>query len=142
MELEGGITKERVRLRTNLEMRLAREACFKRDDYTCRSCGQHGGRLNAHHVWPFQRFPEWMYETWNLVTLCRHCHDEFHKAAGGHVKLAIGPFPGFIRQEEVKEAAAAYSTHAHKIQENVGIRYSSKVSATLNRFSVQPQFLG
>lgn len=89
---KGGITPDRVRLRTSLDMKLARECCFERDNYTCRSCGHHGGRLNAHHVWPFQRFPEWKFEVWNLVTLCKRCHDAFHKAAGGHVRVAIGPF--------------------------------------------------
>jgi transposase-like protein len=108
---KGGITPDRIRLRTSLElrasldMRLAREACFERDDYTCRSCGQRGAKLNAHHVWPSQRFPDWKYEVWNLVTLCKRCHDEFHKAAGGHVRMAIGPF--FSKTGEVRESPAA-----------------------------------
>ena len=89
---KGGITREQMRKRQSMHMRDARNACFERDDYTCRTCGQRGGKLNAHHVWPFQRFPELMYEVSNLVTLCKKCHDEFHKAAGGHVKIAIGPF--------------------------------------------------
>jgi 5-methylcytosine-specific restriction endonuclease McrA len=49
-------------------------------------------RRNAHHVWPFQRFPDWKYEVWNLLTLCKRCHDAFHNAAGGYVRIAIGPF--------------------------------------------------
>lgn len=89
---KGGVTPDNVRLRTSLDMKLARECCFERDNYTCRSCGKRGGKLNAHHIWPFQRFPDWKFEVWNLVTLCRHCHDAFHKAAGGHVRVAIGPF--------------------------------------------------
>jgi transposase len=89
---KGGITGERRRQRLSMYMRDAREACFRRDDYTCRACGQRGGKLNAHHVWPFQRFPELKYEVSNLVTLCRKCHDAFHKAAGGPVKVALGPF--------------------------------------------------
>jgi transposase len=89
---KGGITGERRRQRLSMYMRDAREACFRRDDYTCRACGQHGGKLNAHHVWPFQRFPELKYEVSNLVTLCRKCHDAFHQAAGGPVKVALGPF--------------------------------------------------
>jgi transposase-like protein len=101
---KGGITPDRVRLRTSLDMKLARECCFERDNYTCRSCGQHGGKLNAHHVWPFQRFPEWKYEVWNLLTLCRRCHDAFHKAAGGPVRMAIGPF--FSKTDEVRESRA------------------------------------
>lgn len=103
---KGGITKEQVRLRTNLEMKLAREACFTRDDYTCRCCKQRGGKLNAHHVWPFQRFPQWKYEVWNLVTLCKPCHHKFHMAAGGPVHIAIGPF--FHDKGQVREQPAYY----------------------------------
>lgn len=89
---KGGITREQQRRRGSLYMRLAREACFERDDYTCRSCGEKGGTLNAHHIWPFQRFPDRMYDVNNLLTLCEACHTAFHKAVGGHVKVAIGPF--------------------------------------------------
>lgn len=89
---KGGISRENMRLRLSMYMRNARKACFERDDYTCRSCKQRGGKLNAHHVWPFQRWQEWRYELWNLVTLCKLCHDNWHKSAGGHVKVAIGPF--------------------------------------------------
>jgi transposase-like protein len=103
---KGGITPERVSQRTNLEARLAREACFKRDDYACRCCQQRGGKLNAHHVWPFQRFPQWKYEVWNLVTLCKACHDGFHKAAGGPVHVAIGPF--FTDWTQVREQPGVY----------------------------------
>jgi len=103
---KGGKHRENLRLRLSMYMRDARAACFDRDDYTCRSCGQRGGRLNAHHVWPFQRFPEWKYEVWNLVTLCRPCHIAFHKAAGGPVRIAIGPF--FSKTYEVREPSAAY----------------------------------
>lgn len=89
---KGGITPSRIRERTSLLMKLAREACFRRDGYQCRVCGSLGGTLNAHHVWPFHRFPELKYDVRNLMTLCKQCHDQFHKAAGGHVRVAIGPF--------------------------------------------------
>jgi len=89
---KGGITPDQVRLRVSLAMKLARERCFERDDYTCRSCGVRGGKLNAHHIWPFQRFPDWKFEVWNLLTLCKRCHGAFHDAAGGPVRIAIGPF--------------------------------------------------
>jgi transposase len=89
---KGGITGRQHQQRASLYMRLAREACFERDDYTCRVCRSRGGKLNAHHIWPFQRFPERMYDVTNLITLCKGCHIAFHKAAGGPVKIAIGPF--------------------------------------------------
>lgn len=89
---KGGITGEQIRKRNSMLMAEARRACFARDNYTCKACNQSGGKLNAHHIWPFHRFPEKMYDVNNLVTLCKCCHDDFHKAAGGHVKIAIGPF--------------------------------------------------
>lgn len=103
---KGGISGQQRLDRGSFQMRLAREACFKRDDYTCRCCQQRGGKLNAHHVWPFQRFPQWKYEVWNLVTLCKACHDGFHKAAGGHVHIAIGPF--FTDRTQVREQPSVY----------------------------------
>ncbi|MGP8033770.1 MAG: HNH endonuclease [Steroidobacteraceae bacterium] len=103
---KGGITADRVRLRASLDMKIARESCFERDGYACRCCGERGGKLNAHHIWPFQRFPEWRYEVWNLLTLCKRCHDAFHQAAGGSVRMAIGPF--FAEQTEVREDHGEY----------------------------------
>lgn len=106
---KGGVTPDRVRLRVSLDMKLAREYCFERDDYTCRSCGTRGGKLNAHHIWPFQKFPEWKFEVWNLITLCKHCHDAFHKAAGGPVRVAIGPFfAEKQKRDEVREPVVSY----------------------------------
>jgi len=105
---KGGITPDRVRLRISLDMKLAREACFKRDDYTCRDCGQRGGKLNAHHIWPFQSYPQLKFEVSNLLTLCKRCHDAFHKAAGGHVHPTIGPFLPPRKKYEVRESPAMY----------------------------------
>lgn len=50
-------------------------------------------------------FPEWKYEVWNLLTLCKRCHDAFHNAAGGAVRMAIGPF--FSDTNEVRESPAS-----------------------------------
>lgn len=117
---KGGLTPEQMRRRGSVEMRIAREACFERDDYTCRMCKQRGGRLNAHHIYPFHRHPERQFDPKNLMTLCADCHNRFHKSAGGHVKPAYGPFfpeegsEDWARDsarslgDEVKEAPACY----------------------------------
>jgi len=105
---KGEITSDRVRLRISLDMKLAREARFKRDDYPCRDCGHRGGKLNAHHIRPFQSFPELRFEVANLLTLCRQCHDSFHKANGGPVHAVIGPFLPARKKFEVRESPAIY----------------------------------
>lgn len=45
---KGGVTPDRVRLRTSLDMKLARECCFERDDYTCRTWSGRPARCENH----------------------------------------------------------------------------------------------
>ncbi len=51
-----------------------RVAVFQRDGYTCRDCGQKGGRLQAHHVKPYKAYPELRHVLDNGLTLCVPCH--------------------------------------------------------------------
>ena len=51
-----------------------REKVFKRDNYTCRICGEYGGKLNAHHSKSFSEYPKLRYRVKNGITLCEDCH--------------------------------------------------------------------
>lgn len=70
---------ENMRIRNSLEYRNWRDAVFKRDRYTCRVCGQHGGKLNAHHIKHFAQYPELRLEVMNGITLCYDCHHAVHR---------------------------------------------------------------
>jgi len=59
-----------------------RSSIFQRDDYTCQACGVRGGRLAGHHIRPWKYFEADRFKTWNLVTLCKSCHQEFHATFG------------------------------------------------------------
>ena len=69
---KGGISSINTRIRHSKEYRLWREAVFIRDDFTCRFCGQRGGRLNADHIKPFSKGGESTKD--NLQTLCSDCN--------------------------------------------------------------------
>lgn len=71
---KGGITPINVQIRHSVEYKLWRESVFKRDNYTCRGCGEVGGRLNADHIKPFAWFPELRFAIDNGQTLCIPCH--------------------------------------------------------------------
>lgn len=49
-----------------------RRSVFERDDFTCRYCGERGGRLECDHVTPVARGGG--HEDANLVTACRTCN--------------------------------------------------------------------
>lgn len=51
---------------------------YKRDNYTCQSCWQYSGKLNAHHIMPYRAYPELRVELSNGITLCDFCHRTFH----------------------------------------------------------------
>lgn len=61
------------------EYKLWRASVFKRDDYTCQTCGVRGVKLNAHHKKAYALFPELRYSLQNGVTLCETCHKALHR---------------------------------------------------------------
>ena len=66
------------RQKNNLKHRAWRIEIFKRDDYICQICGQHGGKLEAHHIKSFKEYESLRYVNSNGVTLCKKCHKEIH----------------------------------------------------------------
>lgn len=71
---QGGLTSVSERLRKTSAYAIWRTHVFTRDDYTCQSCGERGGRLHADHELPFALFPELRLEILNGRTLCVPCH--------------------------------------------------------------------
>lgn len=73
---------ERIKQRKYPEYLTWRKAVYESDDYTCHCCGEHGGKINAHHLKGFAEYPELRTDVSNGVTLCYTCHKEFHRIYG------------------------------------------------------------
>jgi len=61
--------------------RHLRGVILRRDGYMCQQARRYGRRVAAdtvHHVFPRELFPEYQWESWNLVSLCRAEHDAMH----------------------------------------------------------------
>jgi len=58
-----------------------RTSVFKRDKYRCANCGKKGD-LEAHHINSFADNVKGRFERANGITLCRVCHELFHKLYG------------------------------------------------------------
>ncbi len=71
---KSSITPEHLRIRGSIKYRLWRLSVFERDQFTCQSCGQKGGKLNVDHIRPFAHYPELRFDMNNGRTLCVSCH--------------------------------------------------------------------
>lgn len=76
---KGGITGERQSEMTKAPYKTWRSSIYERDEYTCLKCGQIGGNLNAHHIYNYSDNKTKIIKIENGATLCRVCHDLFHK---------------------------------------------------------------
>lgn len=58
-----------------------RAAVLRRDGYMCRISKRYGKRREAstvHHIFPAEYFPEYIWESWNLISLCADEHNRMH----------------------------------------------------------------
>lgn len=66
----------------NGEIRKWRNKVYKRDNYTCQACHEQGGRLNAHHLYSWDKHEDYRFDVENGITLCQSCHKDFHRSYG------------------------------------------------------------
>lgn len=73
------IDPENRKARKGVDMQLRKETVFKRDNRTCQKCNTSWWRLNAHHIHNFADYPLLRTSIENWITLCKPCHQLFHK---------------------------------------------------------------
>ena len=75
---KGGLSPWRNALSQTPAYKNWRTTVFKRDDYTCQMCNEHGGRLQAHHIRPVRHHKNdlLIFDINNGITLCKECHRE------------------------------------------------------------------
>lgn len=85
---KGGITPQNKKIRASEEYKQWRLSVFQRDEYTCQSCGQVGGKLNADHIKQFAFHPELRLDVSNGRTLCVECHKKTDTFMKGRKRVA------------------------------------------------------
>ena len=86
---KGGVTPENAKIRNSPEYSKWRLEVFERDKFTCKKCGEAGGKLEAHHIKSFADFPELRFEVKNGKTLCEKCHAGIHRKPDGNQKVPM-----------------------------------------------------
>jgi predicted restriction endonuclease len=77
---KGGIRREKHK--GDFRYNDFRNKVFKRDDYTCQHCGVKGGKLEAHHIKSWSKYPDDRYDIKNGITLCVDCHKKTDNYGG------------------------------------------------------------
>lgn|SRR3990167_8962046 len=75
---KGGIMKGRKERNQSIYKEWRNEI-FSVDKYTCQFCGARNGhgetvKFEAHHILPWDKFPEMRFSPDNGTTLCQNCH--------------------------------------------------------------------
>jgi 5-methylcytosine-specific restriction endonuclease McrA len=75
---KGGVTPLTQKTRTSEGANAWKLAVFHRDQYKCRMCGSKDN-IQAHHINSWADFPEDRFVLQNGLTMCKPCHDTYHK---------------------------------------------------------------
>lgn len=86
-EFDGFNSSDLKIIRGSSDYEEWRTNVFKRDNYTCRKCGQVGGNLQAHHIQNFSSNIDKRFDINNGITFCKSCHapnykNSFHRIYG------------------------------------------------------------
>jgi hypothetical protein len=76
-----------------------RKLIFIRDNYTCKCCGQYGGKLNVHHIYNWSSYFHMRFMLSNGITLCNRCHNLYHKEYG-KMENNISQLLNFIKDKK------------------------------------------
>lgn len=73
---KGGISKSNRG--QDFEYKKWVQEVLRRDDFTCSVCGNRGGRLSAHHIHGWEKYPELRYYPENGLCVCYDDHMRWH----------------------------------------------------------------
>lgn len=75
---KGGVSRVYDKIKKSAAYKEWRAEVYKRDHWTCKTCGHKGRDIVAHHVKSFADYPSLRTELSNGITLCRSCHIKLH----------------------------------------------------------------
>lgn len=109
---KGGIHPQIRVLREKKPYKDWRNSVFLKDNYTCQCCGDRGGKLNAHHIYPFSDYEELRFNVDNGITLCENCHSTKIEGAFHNVYGTYNNTPDQLRTYILnKSNIDIYETH-------------------------------
>ena len=85
---KGGVSPKHHAIRATREYAIWRRDVYRRDRWTCQSCGYKGRQIIAHHIESFSDHPEKRFLVENGITFCRSCHATFENPQRAYARSA------------------------------------------------------
>lgn len=111
--------------RTSYEYRAWRRHVFHRDKYICQECDA-TKNLQAHHIKPWEDYPELRYEKSNGITMCQSCHSKVHGSHTGPTETkrlectnCKAPITGTGKSSYCRSCAMQFSVAAQTYRESL-----------------------
>lgn len=79
---KGGVSPKNKLIRGSFIYKIWRESVFLRDNWTCQKCKKRGEYIHPHHIKNFSDNIDVRFAIDNGITLCKKCHNVFHKEYG------------------------------------------------------------
>lgn len=77
---------DKAKFRSSQQWKNKRAEILLRDNNQCKICGNKT-TLQVHHIYSLDTQPEMRLENNNLITLCKHCHNNVHNGLYSSIYL-------------------------------------------------------
>lgn len=84
----------------SIKWKKKRNKILRLDNYKCVVAGWYGRTESAtivHHIYPAERYPEWAWEDWNLISVSMSTHNKLENRKTGELTDL-----GFWLQKKIK----------------------------------------
>lgn len=77
---------DKTKFRSSQQWKNKRAEILLRDNNCCKICGNNT-KLQVHHIYSLDSYPELKLENSNLITLCTNCHHDVHNQVYSSIYL-------------------------------------------------------
>lgn len=72
------MTLDKAAFRSSSVWKHKRKEILDRDNHICQICRCNNSELQVHHILSISTHPMLRLENSNLITVCKHCHEQIH----------------------------------------------------------------
>ena len=117
--------------RKSVDMIKWRLFVYERDEFTCQECYIKGGKLEAHHIYPYKKYPSLRFKIENGITLCRGCHRKVRNKEHDYIQYFSDKLENGVNSGKVQNGQSrAKSRDCERLLKGVTVRTEETIMST------------